>query len=108
MFEAVVAQYLHLQITPADNGQLEFYFWGFSCLPSVLTVLTMALCQVGHISGDTLILLFLWTLAGGRFPVKDLVPYILAQCIGAIAAAALFTINGGAGDGSACICNQLL
>ena len=41
-------------------------------------------------------------LAGGRFPAKDLVPYILAQCIGAIAAAAaLFTINGGAGDGSA-------
>lgn len=41
-------------------------------------------------------------LAGGRFPTKDLVPYILAQCIGAIAAAAaLFTINGGTGDGSA-------
>ncbi len=41
-------------------------------------------------------------LAGGRFPAKDLVPYILPQCVGAIAAAAaLFTINGGAGDGSA-------
>ena len=40
--------------------------------------------------------------AGGRFSAKDLAPYVVAQCVGAIAAAAaLFTINGGAGDGTA-------
>lgn len=49
-----------------------------------LTVLTMAYA-VGHISGghfNPAVSFGLW--AGGRFPVKDLVPYIVAQCIGAL------------------------
>ena len=53
-----------------------------------LTVLTMAYA-VGHISGghfNPAVSFGLW--ASGRFSFKDLVPYILAQCIGAIAAAA--------------------
>ena len=88
------------QITPADNGQLGILLLGVS-LAFSLTVLTMAYA-VGHISGGHFNpAVSFGLLAGGRFPVKDLVPYILAQCIGAIAAAALFTINGGAGDGSA-------
>lgn len=52
-----------------------------------LTVLTMAYA-VGHISGghfNPAVSFGLW--AGGRFPAKDLIPYIIAQCIGAIAAA---------------------
>ena len=52
-----------------------------------LTVLTMAYA-VGHISGghfNPAVSLGLW--AGGRFDAKDLLPYIIAQCIGAIAAA---------------------
>lgn len=52
-----------------------------------LTVLTMAYA-VGHISGghfNPAVSLGLW--AGGRFPAKDLLPYILSQCVGAIAAA---------------------
>ena len=52
-----------------------------------LTVLTMAYA-VGHISGghfNPAVSFGLW--AGGRFPAKDLVPYILSQCVGAIAAA---------------------
>ncbi len=61
-----------------------------------LTVLTMAYA-VGHISGghfNPAVSLGLW--AGGRFSAKDLIPYIIAQCIGATAAAGtLFTIASG-------------
>ena len=89
------------QIAPADNGQLGILLLGVS-LAFGLSVLTMAYA-VGNISGGHFNpAVSFGLLAGGRFPAKDLVPYILAQCIGAIAAAAaLFTINGGAGDGSA-------
>lgn len=61
-----------------------------------LTVLTMAYA-VGHISGghfNPAVSFGLW--AGGRFDAKDLVPYIIAQCVGAIAAAGtLYTIAAG-------------
>lgn len=52
-----------------------------------LTVLTMAFA-VGHISGghfNPAVSLGLW--AGGKFPAKELLGYIIAQLIGAIAAA---------------------
>ena len=67
-----------------------------------LTVLTMAYA-VGHISGGHFNpAVSFGLMAGGRFSGKELLPYIVAQCIGAIAAAgALFVINGGSGDGSA-------
>jgi len=51
-----------------------------------LTVLTMVYA-IGHISGSHLnpaVSLGLW--AGGRFPAKDLLPYIVAQVLGGIAA----------------------
>jgi aquaporin Z len=51
-----------------------------------LTVLTMAYA-IGHISGCHLnpaVSIGLW--AGGRFPASRLVPYIVAQVIGAVAA----------------------
>ena len=61
-----------------------------------LTVLTMAYA-VGHISGghfNPAVSFGLW--AGGRFSAKELIPYIIAQCAGAIAAAAtLFEIASG-------------
>lgn len=61
-----------------------------------LTVLTMAYA-VGHISGghfNPAVSFGLWI--GGRFSAKDLAPYIIAQCVGAIAAAGtLFTIASG-------------
>ena len=61
-----------------------------------LTVLTMAYA-VGHISGghfNPAVSFGLW--AGGRFPAKDLAPYILAQLIGGLAAAgALYYIASG-------------
>ena len=51
-----------------------------------LTVLTMAFA-IGHISGCHLnpaVSIGLW--AGGRFPAKQLLPYIIAQVLGAIVA----------------------
>jgi len=51
-----------------------------------LTVLTMAFA-IGHISGCHLnpaVSIGLW--AGGRFPAKDLLPYIVAQVVGGIVA----------------------
>ncbi|MES2053867.1 aquaporin Z [Polaromonas sp.] len=62
-----------------------------------LTVLTMAFA-IGHISGCHLnpaVSVGLW--AGGRFPASKLLPYIVAQVLGAIAAAAvLYVIASGA------------
>jgi len=61
-----------------------------------LTVLTMAFA-IGHISGCHLnpaVSIGLW--AGGRFPAKDLVPYIVAQVLGGIVAGAtLYLIASG-------------
>ena len=61
-----------------------------------LTVLTMAYA-VGHISGghfNPAVTLGLW--AGGRLSSKEIAPYIVAQCIGAITAAGtLFIILSG-------------
>lgn len=65
-----------------------------------LTVLTMAY-TIGHISGCHLnpaVSLGLW--AGGRFPTKDLATYIVSQCLGGIAGAAvLYLIVSGKTDG---------
>ncbi|MTI03570.1 aquaporin Z [Roseibium sp. RKSG952] len=62
-----------------------------------LTVLTMAFA-VGHISGGHFNpAVSLGLMIGGRFPAKDLLPYWIAQVIGAIAAAAvLYLIVSGA------------
>lgn len=89
------------QIAAANNGQLGILLLGVS-LAFGLTVLTMAYA-VGHISGGHFNpAVSFGLLAGGRFSAKELIPYIAAQCVGAIvAASALYTINGGAGDGSA-------
>jgi aquaporin Z len=62
-----------------------------------LTVLTMAFA-IGHISGCHLnpaVSVGLW--AGGRFPASKLVPYIVAQVLGGLAAGAvLYVIASGA------------
>lgn len=61
-----------------------------------LTVLTMAFA-IGHISGCHLnpaVSIGLW--AGGRFPAKDLVPYIIAQVLGGlVAGGVLYLIASG-------------
>ena len=64
-----------------------------------LTVLTMAYA-IGHISGCHLnpaVSIGLW--AGGRFPANKLLPYIIAQCLGAIVAGGvLYLIASGKAD----------
>lgn len=61
-----------------------------------LSVLTMAYA-VGHISGghfNPAVTLGLF--AGGRFPARDVAPYVVAQVVGAVAAAAvLYAIASG-------------
>lgn len=61
-----------------------------------LTVLTMAFA-IGHISGCHLnpaVSIGLW--AGGRFPAKELLPYIISQILGGIVAGgALYLIASG-------------
>ena len=64
-----------------------------------LSLLTMAYA-IGHVSGCHLnpaVTLGLW--AGGRFPARDVIPYWLAQVVGAVLAAAvlLFIAQGSPG-----------
>ena len=81
-----------------DNYPLGIGLVGVS-LAFGLTVLTMAYA-IGHISGCHLnpaVSVGLW--AGGRFPVADLVPYIIAQVLGGLAGAAIiYLIVTGKGD----------
>jgi aquaporin Z len=62
-----------------------------------LTLLTMAYA-IGHISGchiNPAVTVGLW--AGGRFPARDVIPYIIVQVVGGIlAAAVLYVIASGA------------
>ena len=82
----------------AGFPELGIGFAGVS-LAFGLTVLTMAYA-VGHISGghfNPAVSFGLW--ASGRFSAKDLLPYIVAQCLGGIVAAGtlLFILSGKAG-----------
>jgi aquaporin Z len=64
-----------------------------------LTVLTMAFA-IGHISGCHLNPAVTFGLvAGGRFPAKDLIPYVIAQVLGGIVGALILYIiaSGAAG-----------
>ncbi|SHF14722.1 aquaporin Z [Chryseobacterium arachidis] len=85
------------QIAPSSGGQVGILLIGVA-LAFGLTVLTMAYA-VGHISGGHFNpAVSFGLLAGGRFSAKDLVPYVVAQCLGAIAAAgALYVILSGSG-----------
>lgn len=82
-------------VLAAAFPQLGIGFVGVS-LAFGLTVLTMAFA-IGHISGCHLnpaVSIGLW--AGGRFPGKDLLPYIVSQVLGGIAAAGvLYLIASG-------------
>ena len=80
-----------------DGNPLGIGLLGVS-LAFGLTVLTGAYA-FGHVSGahfNPAVSIGLW--AGGRFPLKDLVPYIVAQVVGAIFAGwILFQIASGTG-----------
>ena len=78
-------------VLAAGFPQLGIAFAGVA-LAFGLTVLTMAYA-IGHISGCHLnpaVTVGLW--AGGRFPSVQVVPYIVMQVIGAVAAAAVLYI----------------
>lgn len=85
-------------IYAAAFPELGIGFAGVS-LAFGLTVLTMAYA-VGHVSGghfNPAVTVGLW--AGGRFPQRDVLPYVLAQVVGAIVAAfALYWIASGQPD----------
>ena len=77
-------------VLAAGFPQLGIGFLGVS-FAFGLTVLTMAYA-VGHISGghfNCAVTIGLW--AGGRFKASDVLPYVIAQVIGAILAAAIST-----------------
>jgi aquaporin Z len=64
-----------------------------------LTVMTMAFA-IGHISGCHLnpaVSIGLW--AGGRFPAAQLLPYIVAQVLGALAAGGVLLVIASGRDG---------
>jgi len=89
-------------LTDNPNVNLGIGFVGVA-LAFGLTVLTMAYA-IGHISGCHLnpaVSLGLW--AGGRFPAKDLAPYIIGQVLGGIAGASLLYLiaSGTAGFSTA-------
>ncbi len=77
-----------LEGTPVDIGiSLDGVALAFG-----LTVLTMAY-GIGHISGCHLNpAVSVGLVVGGRFPVKDLVPYVIAQVLGALAGAAVLYV----------------
>src|SRR5271163_1294089 len=82
-------------LTP-DKVPLGIGFAGVA-LAFGLTLLTMAFA-IGHISGchiNPAVSFGLW--AGGRFPGSELAPYVIAQVLGGIfAAAVLYVIASGA------------
>jgi len=72
-----------------------------------LTVLTMAFA-IGHVSGCHLnpaVTIGLW--AGKRFPAKDIAPYVIAQVLGAVVAAAVLYCIASGKDGFALAPNGL-
>ena len=78
-------------VLAAAFPELGIGFAGVS-LAFGLTVLTMAYA-VGHVSGahfNPAVSVGLW--AGGRFPAKDLLPYIVAQVLGGIAGAGILYV----------------
>ena len=85
-------------VLAAGFPELGIGFVGVS-LAFGLTVLTMAFA-IGHISGCHLnpaVSIGLW--AGGRFPAKGLLPYIIAPVLGGIAAGGvLYLIASGKAD----------
>lgn len=85
-------------VLAAGIPELGLGYYGVS-MAFGLTVLTMAFA-IGHISGCHLnpaVSFGLW--AGGRFPASQLLPYIIAQVIGAIiAGGVLYVIASGSAD----------
>jgi aquaporin Z len=88
-------------VLAAAFPELGIGFAGVS-LAFGLTVLTMAYAVGGISGGHFNPAVSVGLLVGGRFPAKDLIPYIIAQVAGAIAASfTLYIIASGKADFSA-------
>ncbi len=88
-------------VLAAAFPELGIGFAGVS-LAFGLTVLTMAYAVGGISGGHFNPAVSVGLLMGGRFPAKDLIPYIIAQVAGAIAASfTLYIIASGKADFSA-------
>jgi aquaporin Z len=103
--KALVAEFIGtFMLTSAVLGA-AFYSFGASAgaagivgvaLSIGITVFATARA-IGHISGGHYNpAVTLGLVAGGRFPLGDAAPYIIAQCLGAVAATALFATIGNA------------
>src|SRR5512139_314653 len=85
-------------VLAAAFPQLGIGFLGVA-LAFGLTVLTMAYA-IGHVSGCHLNpAVSLGLVAGGRFPASELGPYVAAQVVGAVAAAAVLAAIAGGKEG---------
>src|SRR5579862_4729787 len=85
-------------VLAAAFPQLGIGFYGVA-LAFGLTVLTMAFA-IGHISGCHLNPAVSFGLvAGKRFPAKELIPYVIAQVVGGICAAAVLFVIARGKDG---------
>lgn len=85
-------------VLAAGFPELGIGFVGVS-LAFGLTVLTMAFA-VGHISGGHFNpAVTVGLAAGGRFPFREIVPYVVAQVVGAIVAAAVLAAIAGGKEG---------
>ena len=85
---AVLAAAFAAPLADSTTTNLGIGFVGVS-LAFGLTVLTMAYA-IGHISGCHLNpAVSAGLVAGGRFPMKDFIPYVIAQVLGGLAGAAV-------------------
>lgn len=85
---AVLAAAFAAPLADGTTTNLGIGFVGVS-LAFGLTVLTMAYA-IGHISGCHLNpAVSAGLVAGGRFPMKDFIPYVIAQVLGGLAGAAV-------------------
>jgi len=93
-------------VLAATVPELGIHFAGVA-LAFGLTVLTMAYA-LGPVSGGHFNpAVSVGLVAGGRFPIGELVPYIVAQVIGAIVAAGvLYLIASGKQGFDECVCNH--
>jgi aquaporin Z len=105
-FKALGAEFIGTFMLMASVLGAAFYSFGAPggaagiigvALSIGITVMALAY-SIGHISGGHYNpAVTLGLVAGGRFPMGDAIGYIVAQCLGAIAACAVFTIIGNTG-----------
>ncbi len=102
-FKALGAEFIGTFMLMASIFGSAFYSFGAPAgaagiigVAFSIGITVMALARsIGHISGGHYNpAVTLGLVAGGRFPLGDALPYIVAQCLGAVAAGAVFSAIG--------------